>query len=405
MKKILIFSLVLGVTLLAGGIVIAAGAEKTGDENSRYLVKSNNSILKIMYGVNHKFDSGFTTELSKGQLKFLDRLGVEIEEVQTSYILVKPECGDGICHSSEPLKCPQDCDDPEPDPEPCTPSVKYPWGVEKVDGGSGGAEVTIAVLDTGVYTDHPDLEVAICKDATLTGIANGCADTNGHGTHVTGTIAANSGTGSGIFGVAPDVTLMAIKVCGADGYCWNDDIAAGIEHAADNEANIISMSLGSDRQSLLIKEAINYAVGKGVLVIAAAGNDGRREGSIDYPAANINVIAVGAINVNENIPRWSSRGVNDGDWMIEEREIEFAAPGVGVESTWNNGCYNTISGTSMAAPHIAGIAARDWQGSASATRAHLQGLAKDYTNHIFDYGLTGDDIEAGLGLPIEVPTE
>jgi len=81
MKKILIFSLVLGVTLLAGGIVVAAGVEKTGGENSRYLIKSNNGILKMMYGVNHKFDSGFTTELSKGQLKLLDRLGVETEEV------------------------------------------------------------------------------------------------------------------------------------------------------------------------------------------------------------------------------------------------------------------------------------------------------------------------------------
>ena len=124
MKKILIFSLVLGVTLLAGGIVIAAGAEKTGDENSRYLVKSNNSILKIMYGVNHKFDSGFTTELSKGQLKFLDKLGVETEILPVYHIQVRPYKNNK-----------------KPAPNiPCEPSQPIPEGVIKIKGGTGGVK-------------------------------------------------------------------------------------------------------------------------------------------------------------------------------------------------------------------------------------------------------------------------
>lgn len=263
-------------------------------------------------------------------------------------------------------------------------------------------------MDTGVDKDHLDLKANIkdCKDTTKRGIKKGCADMNGHGTHVAGTIAANGGSdGKGIYGVAPEAELMAIKVCGARG-CWADDIAAGIEYAANKEANIISMSLGGNTQSPLIKDAIEYAVNvEGVLVVAAAGNDGHTDGygSIDYPAANVKVVAVAAFDLSDNMAYFSSLGVNDGDWTIEEREIEFAAPGVDVESTWNDGCYNIISGTSMATPHISGIAARDWQGSASSTRAYLQGLAVDYTTEIYDYGQLGDDIEAGFGLPIVAP--
>ena len=155
------------------------------------------------------------------------------------------------------------------------------------------------------------------------------------------------------------------------------------------------MSLGGNTQSSLIRDAIDRAVNNGVLVVAAAGNDGPAEGSIDYPGANVNVIAVGAIDSNEDVPSWSSRGINNGDYIIEEREVEFGAPGVSVESTWKDGCYNTISGTSMATPHVAGLAAKLWQGSASATRDYLQELAK---NH--DLYTPGDDTATGFGLPI-----
>ena len=248
----------------------------------------------------------------------------------------------------------------------------------------------------------------MCVDATKRRIKDGCIDVVGHGTHVAGIIAANGGSdGLGIYGIAPEVNLFAIKVCGTFG-CWTDDVAAGIYYATDNGANIISMSLGGSSESDLIKGAIEYAISKDVLVIASAGNSGPEEDTIGYPAANINVVAVAAFNSLNGIADFSSRGMNNDDWIIEAREIEFTAPGVAVESTWNNGCYNTISGTSMAAPHITGIAARDWKftydgnykNSAEATRAYLQGLARTYTEKVNDYGLDGDDVEAGFGLPI-----
>ena len=416
--------------MLAGGVVVAAGVEKVGGENSRYLVKSDNSILKMVFGVKHKFDSGFTTELSKGQRKFLNRLGVETEEVAIYTISARPVCGDGICQSQEERKgsCPGDCDglDPEcgdgicngdettescltdcpAEPEPtrdCEPLSTMPWGIEKVGGSNGGNGILVAVLDTGVDTNHPDLVENIITEHCVAFGYRSCSDDNGHGSHVAGTILADGGSDSlGIVGVAPEAKLMAIKVLNRRGSGYTDDIAAGIYYAADKGANIISMSLGGPTQDTLMKDAIDYATDKkGVLVIASAGNSGPDLNSIGYPGANPKVIAVAAFSESNLIASFSSRGINDGNWVIEEREIEFAAPGVYVESTWRTGCYNTISGTSMAAPHIAGIAARDWQGTADTTRTHLQNLARTYTENVFNYGLPGDDIKAGFGLPIE----
>ena len=103
-----------------------------------------------------------------------------------------------------------------------------------------------------------------------------------------------------------------VKVCGPSGSCWSDDIATAIRYAADQGANVISMSLGSNSESTLIRDAITYAVGKGVLIVAAAGNDGPLDGSIDYPGANANVVAVGAIDSSEVVASWSSRGTSAG---------------------------------------------------------------------------------------------
>ena len=134
------------------------------------------------------------------------------------------------------------------------------------------------------------------------------------------------------------------------------------------------------------------------MVVAAAGNDGPVDGSIDYPGANAKVIAVGAIDSDENVASWSSRGTNDGDYIIEEREVELAAPGVFVESTYKDGCYTSMSGTSMATPHVAGLAAKLWQDNADDTRTYLQNLAK-----LHDLHTVGDDTATGFGLPIALP--
>ncbi len=381
--------------LIVFGVIflfVLSGIATANSEKSRYLVKSSNAKLKALFGVQHNFKEGFTADLTTAELKLLKRFNIKVEEVPLYNILAKPVCGDGACQGNEATTCPSDC---PPQPRTCTPTTQKPYGVAMVNGGSGGSGVRVAILDTGVYR-HRDLDLSLCVDTTKRGIKTGCNDDNGHGTHVAGIVSADSGDdGLGIYGVAPDTSLFAIKVCGSSGLCWADDIAEGIYYAADKGANIISLSLGSDSLSVIIKEAIGYAFNKGVLVVAAAGNDGSADGSIDYPAAHIGVVAVGAIDSLKDVPDWSSRGLNDGDYIVEEREVMFGAPGVNVESTWNDGCYKLLSGTSMATPHVSGLAAKLWQGSAEATKTYLQELAK-----LNDLHTPGDDTATGFGLPV-----
>lgn len=368
-SKALLIAAFLAIALLVSAVVSAQ------ELPARYLIKSNNDILKSKFDVMHEFNSGFTADLTSSQIAELKKKGIEVEKVGQYKIL-------GTLSPIQPKKC--------------SPSERVPWGVKMLNGGSGGKGVVVAVLDTGVNKNHPDLKanIKLCVDATKRKITSGCTDTVGHGTHVIGTIAANGGNGKGIYGVAPEASILAIKVCNSQG-CSMDSIAEGIRYAADNGANIISMSLGSIFDFSLIKEAVDYAVSKGVLVIAAAGNEGPYEDTICYPAAYENVVAVAAIDKNKNIAYFSSRGLNDGDYIIEDREIEVSAPGVDVESTSRTGCYATYRGTSMATPHISGLAAKLWQGDAASTREYLQSLAK-----LHDIGMRGDDIQAGFGLPI-----
>ncbi len=378
--------------------VLAISSADAKPAEQRYLIKSQKKELKNSLGVQHEFKNGFTANLSAKKSRELKAQGIELEAVPLYQPTGKPVCGDGKCQGNEPSSCPADCSaPPDPDPQPapraCYPPEQMPYGINMVHGGSGGAGVKVAVLDTGVNTSHPDLNVSLCKDATKRGIKNGCSDSDGHGTHVSGTVAANGGAdGLGIYGVAPEASLWMIKVCGPNG-CWTDDMSAGIRYAADQGANIISMSIGGDTESPLVRDAIDYAVAKGVLIIAAAGNDGPELGSIDWPGANPNVVAVAAIDQNYNVADWSSRGLNDGDGIIEAQEVELSGPGVYVLSTYNNGCYAYMSGTSMATPHVAGLAAKVWQGSAAATRTYLHQIAVDLAQ-------AGDDPATGFGLPV-----
>lgn len=362
-----------------------------------YYVMSDDPALKGRFGVNHAFPKAFSTRLTREQVQFLNNLGIKTEPVQLYRIKGRPVCGDGVCQGNEPKTCPEDCG-AGPDPEPtCYPDERRPWGIDRINGGSGGSGVIVAVLDTGVDQDHPDLVANIIDCVTkvthFKPDGKNCEDGSGHGTHVAGTILANGGDGSGIYGVAPEASLMAVKVCDKRGWCYGDDVAAGIRYATDHGANIISMSFGGNSPDSQILAAIDHAVDRGVLPVAAAGNDGPADGSIDYPGAYVKVIAAGAINSAEAVPDWSSRGTNDGDYKIEEREVEFGIPGVSIESTYKDGCYAYMSGTSMATPNVSGLAAKLWKGNAADTRKYLQDVA-------FDIWYGGDDTATGFGLPV-----
>lgn len=223
------------------------------------------------------------------------------------------------------------------------------------------------MLDTGVDFDHPDLadNIAWCMGFDIFGRPStkgkDCADRNGHGTHVVGTIAAVDNT-IGVVGVAPKVEIYAIKVLDDSGSGSYSIIAAGIEQALlgpdgvldsdgdgiivgdpdDDAAEVISMSLGGTYDSRALHDMIIKAYNLGVVIVAAAGNDGAS--SPLYPAAYPEVVAVGAVDQNNVLASWSNRGA------------EVVAPGVDILSTYPNG-YAVLSGTSMATPHVSGVVA------------------------------------------------
>jgi hypothetical protein len=202
-----------------------------------------------------------------------------------------------------------------------------------------GEGVTVAVVDSGVAPHHALTEAVIdFRNFTTDSEAY---DTLGHGTHCAGVIGARTGAAKGI---APKCNLLSLKVLGHSGMGSNDAVAQAVTFATEAGADIISMSLGSVRPDDHVHTAIKAAHDKGIIVVCAAGNDG---GSVNFPAAFPETVAVGAVDKSGNVCEFSSRG----------REIAVAAPGADITSTWLANGYATISGTSMAAPFVAGTLA------------------------------------------------
>jgi thermitase len=248
---------------------------------------------------------------------------------------------------------------------PNDPYWNLQWGPQKIEAEwawnttVGNYDVIVAVVDTGIYYPHPDIApnyVALGYDWV-----NNDADPiddHGHGTHCAGIVAAVLNNNIGTAGLA-QVRVMAEKALNSEGSGYWDWVANGIVHAVDHGARIISMSLGGYGESELVHEAVRYAHEAGVLVVAAAGNDNTNMKS--YPAAYEGVIAVAATDQYDGKAYFS----NWGDW------IELAAPGVDIISTTPWG-YESWSGTSMACPHVAGLAALIWSWYPSRSRDWLR---------------------------------
>ena len=368
---------------------LVAGFAHASDEDTRYFIKSNASFWKKSLTVRQVFDNGFTSDLTDWQLRLTKIFGVEVTPVRKLSIL-----NDQIAIKGSVVKQ--------------LPTDRIPWGIRAVYGDSmleetfGGKDVNEAVLDTGVIK-HKDLEDNIkeCKDfSSAKPLVDGkCEDKNGHGTHITGIIAANGGADEeGILGIAPEASVYVFKVCTNLGTCWADDVAVAIRTAVDDGAQIINISLGSDTENNLVADAIKYAISKNVLVVAAAGNDGSYPGSIDYPASDVNVVSVGAVDFNMSVPDWAARGLNEEtkSFIREAKDIDFAAPGVNIESTWKDGGYVILSGTSTSAAHISGLAAKLWQKDDKNPMEATRIILKKFSQDILP---AGDDNVSGWGLP------
>lgn len=271
---------------------------------------------------------------------------------------------------------------------PNDPDWSKQWGPMKIEADAawniqmGDSSVLVAIIDTGVDWDHPDL-AANYVPLGYDWVNNDPdpMDDHGHGTHCAGVIAAVLNNGVGMAGLA-QVRVMAEKGLDSGGGGWSDDLAKAIVHAVDQGADVLSCSWGSYAESTVIHEALEYAYGRGVLIVGAAGNDAT---SVEhYPAGYDEVIAVTATDEFDDPAGFT----NSGDW------VEVAAPGVHVYSTvWDNS-YVHMSGTSMSAPHVSGVAALIWSQFPSMTRDQVRAQLR-YTAD--DLGASGFDNYYGYG--------
>jgi len=232
---------------------------------------------------------------------------------------------------------------------------EVPTGIQQIQapalwGKSKGKGMKIAILDTGCDTTHPDLQERIIGGYNFTDDDNSnpdiYTDYNGHGTHVAGTIAAVENA-NGVVGAAPESSLLIVKVLNGQGSGQYDWIANGINYAIEQNVDIISMSLGGPDDVQALHDAVKRAVDNQILVVCAAGNEGDGRDTTEelgYPAAYNEVISVGSVNFTRRSSEFSN----------SNREVDLAAPGENILSTYINGQYARLSGTSMAAPHVTG---------------------------------------------------
>ncbi len=284
------------------------------------------------------------------------------------------------------------------------PERTVPWGIDRVGAtqlheiGKGAAGVDIGIVDTGITGAHPDLADNIAPpssedahEAWVDCQGDECthpwSDDAGHGTHVAGTAAATDGD-SGTTGVAPDATLHALKVCGGTGGCRTSAAAKAIEHAADNDWDVVNLSLGTPRRSPALQAAGEYALEAGVVPVAAAGNRGRSD-SVGYPAAYDEFVGVSATTIDDELAGFSSRG--DG--------VDIAAPGADVCAPVPDG-YESLSGTSMAAPHVTGALAQVIADGVepAAAAGRLRETAEDIGLPATQQGAGLLDVAAALGF-------
>lgn len=336
------------------------------DKVDRKLVEDNGGEILDTYEI----IPGVVTELTKGEMKELKKSDKVKAVEEDAYAEIMDDLnaeGKG-----------------KPTPPPTPPELQ--WGVDRIDADKlwtpqiTGLGVRVAVLDTGIDLDHPDLGT-VKKGPDYINNDLVPDDDNGHGTHCAGIIAAQH-NGFGVKGVAPGVELWAVKVLNKQGSGSYSVIIKGIEWATNNNnIQVISMSLGGTLDSAPLKAACDAAYAKGIIVIAAAGNNqaGRK---VIYPAAYSSVIAVSATNSDDTVASYSSIGA----------EIDLAAPGTNIYSTYKGGGYATMSGTSMACPHVAGTAAlilkdHDFASTMAALYAYAEDLGTGDRDNYYGNGL------------------
>jgi len=272
------------------------------------------------------------------------------------------------------------------------PLSSQQWGLTRIQAAQAWAIATpqrtvyLAIIDTGVDATHPDLAQRVRRysNGTVYGYNTQLNNANthdfhGHGTHCAGIAAAHTGNGIGIAGVASTapVQIMPVKVLNDQGIGTMTDVARGIIWAADNGAQVLSLSLGGNAGTQQLADAVNYAWNRGCVVVAAAGNNGSN--APFYPAAYENALAVAASDPNDRLTDFSQYGT----W------VDIAAPGSSILSTVPGNRYEAWSGTSMACPHVAGAAALIWSCVPSLTNQQLRLALENNADPVQSYWFGG----------------
>ncbi|WP_227937215.1 S8 family peptidase [Alkalihalobacillus deserti] len=259
-------------------------------------------------------------------------------------------------------------------------SQMSPWGILEIEANrllDEPCRCKIAIIDSGI-SDHVALNYAVRKKITYTNLQEktGVAfddSSDGHGTHVAGIIAGKPTNGQ-LVGMTNDASLYIVKALDAEGNGFVSDMVKGIRWAMNEDVQLVNLSLGTDRFSQTMENTLKDAYDRGIVVVAASGNDG---GVVQYPAASRYTIGVGATDQNRRMPSWSSFG----------SEVDLLAPGVRIPSTVKNHSFGEMSGTSMAAPHVTGAASKLlplYQGKANGNRVEwVRSRLKEYSSFAY----------------------
>jgi thermitase len=293
---------------------------------------------------------------------------------------------------------------------PNDPRYGNQWGYQKInapgawDTTRGSSSVKVAVIDSGIDPDHPELRGKVVSQKDFVNDDDDATAGHIHGTHVAGTIAANTNNNDGVAGTCPNCSLLIARVLDNNNEGSTSDLIEGINWASSNGAKVINMSLGGFASSAPLQQAIDNAWNKGAVLVASAGNDGT-DGTQRFPAAYANVVAVGATDSNDARATWDDPNTtafeqsNSGNW------VDVAAPGKGIHSTtggfywpWTQryqGLYESWDGTSMAVPHVSGLAGLIFSKGGfmldnAQVRSRIESSAKDL-------GTTGRDNVFGHG--------